>query len=77
HPPGKPDRLRTDHFPRLRIPALFVHGSRDPFGSTEEFRDALKLIPGSAVLVEVEGAGHDLARGNFDVTNLLVSRFRA
>src|SRR5271169_3034909 len=33
HPPGKPDRLRTEHFPRLRVPAVFVHGTGDPFGS--------------------------------------------
>src|SRR6266702_3732244 len=33
HPPGKTDRLRTEHFPRLRIPALFVQGTADPFGS--------------------------------------------
>jgi len=76
HPPGKPDRLRTDHFPRLRIPVLFVHGTRDPFGSNEEFRKALQAIPGPPVLVEIEGAGHDLARGNFDITNLVVNRFR-
>ncbi|MDQ6706701.1 MAG: alpha/beta hydrolase [Acidobacteriota bacterium] len=76
HPPGKPDRLRTDHFPRLRIPALFIHGSRDPFGSAEEFREALQSIPGPAVLVEIQGAGHDLARGNFDIANLVVKQFQ-
>ncbi|MDQ6663050.1 MAG: alpha/beta hydrolase [Acidobacteriota bacterium] len=76
HPPGKPGRLRTRHFPRLRIPALFIHGSRDPFGSTDEFQEALRPIPGPAVLVEIEGAGHDLARGNFDIANLVVKQFQ-
>ena len=32
HPPGKPERLRTEHFPRLAVPALFVQGTADPFG---------------------------------------------
>jgi uncharacterized protein len=27
HPPGKPERLRTEHFPRLSVPAVFVQGT--------------------------------------------------
>ena len=60
HPPGQPSRLRTDHFPTLRADALFVHGDRDPFASTEELEQALKLIPARTLLLEVKGAGHDL-----------------
>jgi len=60
HPPGRPDRPRTEHLPRLRIPALFVHGTRDPFGSSEEMEAALKLIPAKTSLLRVEGVGHDL-----------------
>lgn len=60
HPPNQPARLRTDHFPALRADALFVHGTRDPFASTEEIEQALKLIPARALLLQVEGAGHDL-----------------
>jgi uncharacterized protein len=36
HPPGRPDRLRTAHLESLRTPALFVQGTRDPFGTREE-----------------------------------------
>ncbi|MFL6439299.1 MAG: alpha/beta fold hydrolase [Terriglobales bacterium] len=60
HPPRKPLQLRTAHFPRLRTPALFVHGTRDPFGSPEEVQSALALIPGRTKLLTVEGAGHEL-----------------
>src|SRR5215472_4707673 len=60
HPPRKPEQLRTAHFPQRTRPALFVHGSRDPFGSLEEMRSALKLIPARTELLTVEGAGHDL-----------------
>ena len=60
HPPRKPAELRTGHFPKLSVPALFVHGSRDPFGSLAEMKAALELIPARTVLLEIEGAGHDL-----------------
>lgn len=60
HPPRKPDQLRTQHFFPLRTPALFVQGTRDPFGSIAEIDQALKLIPATTKLLTVEGAGHDL-----------------
>lgn len=58
HPPGKPAQLRTEHFPKLHVPALFVHGTRDPFGTVDELRDAIKLIAAPARLQVVQGAGH-------------------
>ena len=60
HPPRKAADRRTAHFPNLRTPALFVHGSRDPFGALEEMRQALELIPAPAKLIDCEDAGHDL-----------------
>src|SRR5688500_15089293 len=63
HPPAKPEQLRTAHLPQLRTPALFVHGTKDPFGTIEEMRAALALIPVNAALLTVDGAGHDLGHG--------------
>ena len=60
HPPRRPEQQRTQHLPDLRTPALFVHGTRDPFGSIEELERAVKMIPGRTRLLAVEGAGHDL-----------------
>jgi predicted alpha/beta-hydrolase family hydrolase len=60
HPPRKPEQLRTQHLPNLHTPSLFVHGTRDPFGSVEEMEKALELIPARKELLKVEGAGHDL-----------------
>ena len=60
HPPRKPKQLRIQHLPNLRTPSLFVHGTRDPFGSVEEMTKALQLIPAKTELMKVEGAGHDL-----------------
>ena len=45
HPPGRPAQLRTAHFPSLRVPTLFVSGTKDTFGSIEELEGAIKLIP--------------------------------
>ena len=66
HPPGKPTELRTAHFSELRTRSLFVHGSKDSFGSISEMENALRAIPAAHALVVVEGAGHDLKRGRFD-----------
>lgn len=60
HPPRRPEQQRTQHLPDLRTPTLFVHGTRDPFGSPEELQRAIKMIPAKTKLLEVEGAGHDL-----------------
>jgi predicted alpha/beta-hydrolase family hydrolase len=60
HPPRKPDQLRTQHLPKLQTPALFVEGTRDPFGTVEEMESALSLIPSNTGLLRIEGAGHDL-----------------
>jgi uncharacterized protein len=48
------------HFPQLRTPALFVHGTADPFGSVAELRGALTLIPAPTTLHLESGVGHDL-----------------
>jgi hypothetical protein len=60
HPPGKPDQPRTQHLPQIKVPAMFVHGSHDPFGTIEEVDVARKLIAGKTLLFPVDGAGHDL-----------------
>jgi predicted alpha/beta-hydrolase family hydrolase len=70
HPPNKPDQLRTAHLPSLRTPALFVHGTKDPFGTIDEMRAAISLIPAKTGLVPLEGLGHDLGRGIFDMAQL-------
>ena len=58
HPPRQPGKARTEHFASLRTPALFVHGTRDPFGSIAELEAALRLIPARTRLIPVEGAPH-------------------
>lgn len=62
HPPDKPQQLRTEHFPSLRTPTLFVHGSKDPFGTIAELTEAIAAIPVPPQLIEVPKAGHDLRK---------------
>ncbi len=76
HPPRKPDQLRTAHFPKLQTPALFVHGARDPFGSLDEMKQALKLIPAPVRLIEVDGAAHDLGRNREALAARIVEEFQ-
>jgi predicted alpha/beta-hydrolase family hydrolase len=60
HPPKRPAELRTKHFSALQVPAFFVHGTRDGFGSILEMEAALKMIPAPTRLIPIAGAGHEL-----------------
>jgi hypothetical protein len=77
HPPKRADQPRTDHFPRLHTNALFVHGSRDGFGSIEELTAALKLIPAATEILQITGAGHELLtpRNREELPKMVVDSF--
>jgi predicted alpha/beta-hydrolase family hydrolase len=75
HPPRKPLQLRTGHFAQLQTPALFVHGTRDPFASVAELEDARRLIPATTRFLTLEGAGHDLGRNSAGVSEQIVKAF--
>jgi uncharacterized protein len=60
HAPGRSLQPRTAHFPQLRVPALFVSGTKDAFGSVDELSAAARLIAAPSKLVHIEGAGHGL-----------------
>jgi predicted alpha/beta-hydrolase family hydrolase len=78
HPPQRPTEMRTVHFSSLSTPALFVHGTRDGFGSIPEMETALRLIPARTELLPVTGAGHELMtkRNRDDVTRAVAEAFR-
>lgn len=60
HPPGRPDQDRTEHFPSLGVPCLFVSGARDAFATPEELEAATAAIRGPVEHVWVEGANHGM-----------------
>jgi uncharacterized protein len=73
HPPGKPERARTEHLPNIAVPTVFAHGTSDPFGTLSEVRDAAALIPAPTQIVEIAGARHDLGSKTLDVPGLAVA----
>ena len=60
HPPGRPDRRRVEHFPRLEVPCLFVSGTHDAFATPAELEEATAAIPGPVTHVWIEGGDHGL-----------------
>jgi predicted alpha/beta-hydrolase family hydrolase len=72
HPPGKPERARTEHLPDITVPTVFTHGTSDPFGTPAELRDAAALIAAPTEIVEITGARHDLGSKTLDVAALAV-----
>jgi uncharacterized protein len=80
HPPGRPDRLRVEHLPRLRVPCLFVHGTKDPFASPDELQQWSATIPGPVTHEWIEGKGHDLKGADQRVADVVagwIARLRS
>ncbi len=75
HAPGSP-KMRTDHFPALTHPVLFIQGTKDPFASPEELREAIKLITAPTEISLVDRAGHDLKSGSFDIETFVLQPFQ-
>jgi predicted alpha/beta-hydrolase family hydrolase len=73
HPPGKPDKLRTEHFPSLEVPCLFVSGTRDTFGTPAELEAATAAIPGEVTHVWLEGGDHGLRRKDAAVVEAITA----
>jgi len=61
HPPGRPDRLRTAHWPGIDVPVLMVSGDADPFLTGELLEEHLGALPGPVTRITVPGGRHDLA----------------
>lgn len=60
HPPGKPDRLRVDHWPNIGVPCLFLQGDHDPLADLALLRTNRRKLPRRSELVVVPGGDHAL-----------------
>jgi uncharacterized protein len=60
HPPGKPEKLRVDHWPDIPVPCMFLQGDRDAFGTVEELEGQLRRLPRRARVRVVPGGDHSL-----------------
>lgn len=77
HPPGKPENLRVEHLARLEVPCLFVHGTRDPFGTPEELESWTATIPGAVTHVWIAGGRHDLKGADEQIAATVADWLRA
>jgi predicted alpha/beta-hydrolase family hydrolase len=72
HPPGRPERLRTEHFGQLQLPCLFVSGRRDAFASPEELERETVAIPGAVTRHFVDG-DHSLRKSEAEVSDVVAA----
>lgn len=57
HPPGRPDRLRSEHLSSISVPMLFFRGSRDVFSRPDLFDREVRTLE-TATVVDLEGLDH-------------------
>lgn len=60
HPPGRPDKRRTEHLPDIHVPCLFVSGTKDAFGTKDELETASSTIPADVTHVWIDAGDHGL-----------------
>ena len=72
HPPKQPEKLRSEHLPRILMPTLFVSGRRDEFGTVEELTAATKPM-NKKTHVWIEGARHDLKNRDAEVGEIIAN----
>lgn len=52
HPPGKRDKQRREHLPKIRVPMLFVSGTADAFAELDLLKPLVKELGASLHLLE-------------------------
>jgi predicted alpha/beta-hydrolase family hydrolase len=72
HPAGKPSTDRADHLKSLKIPMLFLQGSKDTLADLALIKTVCKSLR-KATLVKLEGADHSFKADKNDVMSLLVN----
>lgn len=73
HPPGRPEKMRTEHLPAITVPCLFVSGTRDAFGTPDELEAATAAIAGPVEHRWIEGGDHGLRRRDDMVAELVAA----
>ena len=62
HPPKKPNNLRIEHLPNIRVRTLCVSGTKDDFGTPNELTTSFAVVPADVTWNWIENARHELAR---------------
>jgi predicted alpha/beta-hydrolase family hydrolase len=68
HPPNQPGKRRDSHLPQIAQPMLFLHGTRDPFGTPDEMQALVASLP-SATLHLIDGGDHSLVVNRKDAAD--------
>jgi predicted alpha/beta-hydrolase family hydrolase len=69
HPPGKPAQRRDRHLLNITVPMLFLHGTRDPFGSPDELHELTTRLPASTLEI-ITGGDHSLVASTRDTSSI-------
>jgi predicted alpha/beta-hydrolase family hydrolase len=72
HPAGKPSTDRADHLKNIKLPMLFLQGTRDALASLSLVETVCSRLP-QATLVKIEGADHSFKAGKQDIMSMLVN----
>jgi len=72
HPPGRRERLRSEHFGAIEVPCLFVSGRRDAFAAPEELVAETEAVAGPVTLKFVDG-DHSLRRSEVEVAEIVAA----
>jgi predicted alpha/beta-hydrolase family hydrolase len=72
HPPGKPSTERADHLQKVKVPMLFLQGSRDELARWELIEQVCGTLK-NATLKRIEGADHAFKAGKQDIISLLAN----
>ena len=73
HPPKHPEKLRTEHLPRIKCQTLFISGTRDEFGTVGELKNATSAINAKVSHEFIDGARHDLKNKDDAVAELVAN----
>ncbi len=71
HPPKQPEKLRTEHLPRINVRTLFISGTRDEFGTVDELENATTKISSEVTHEWIQDARHDLKNRDDEVAELV------
>lgn len=71
HAPGKPSNERAEHLKEIKVPMLFLQGSRDEFAEWELIKKVCAALK-KATLVRIEGANHSYKAGKLNTMEILV-----
>jgi predicted alpha/beta-hydrolase family hydrolase len=72
HPAGKPSIERAEHLKDIKIPMLFLQGTKDTLATLDLIEKVCRSLP-LATLVKIEGADHSFKAGKQNIIERLTN----